>query len=1471
MGVKSKFLRISAPSEYSRYLFIAFLALLPLAQSAPSLAHTVNNSTLTINDRDDPDASSSFLVQGHGLGCPTLVSISVDPPGFVTVEPAGPINVVNNRLFTVTATSQTGTGTITVRWSHGSYQNNQNDPCYQAHDQGLPDRGTEIITINVVDPVIEYNATQASLRQSAQTNDPVNTGTGELFFTERPDLHFNYMPMPLSFQRYYSSHLRSEGIFGQLGNNWRHNFDWQFIEGVNVVGVIDHQGRQVGYEKAGDSNVWEQQEGLDLPMQLVENTDLAVWYLLDPRTDWVYVFSVPDGLDQVRLTAILDGKGNEQSLSYDAAGLLTSVADLFGRTLTLTYNTSDFLTGVSDGTRDVAFAYSNSNLVTFTDALGQDTEYSYASIGTYRGLLSEKELSGGSIAWTQTYDSEGRVATQTDSNGNQYSYSYDTETNITTITRPDGNTATHEHDASGALIRSIDARGAITGIASTETSARGTVTSPDGGQFTATYDAVSGKETSETHALGQRVDYEYTDRVDVFGLVHRDLTKRTYPDGTTEVWEYDALGNMVKFTNQRGSSMSYLYDDHGRVGTETNYLGGETTHEYDSGGNPTSSTDPNGNVRSYTYDDFDRITRVRHADGTARLRTYDDLNRIVTQTQEKGGTTTFEYDANNNLERRRDPSGDTVTHIFDGNGNVVSSARAGGTLTYGYDSLNRIVSLTPENGATLDLGYLATDQASSITDAMGNQVVFDHDANGRITGITGPSGAGPKYTYDLHGQVVSSDDAVGNRTTYAYNNLGRLTLSTDPSGKTRTNTFFENGPVKSIEYSGGARSEFERNAMDLITTITGPNNESWGFGYDNSGRLTSSSDPAGNTTNYSYDERNRVTEISHPNGENSEEISYDAVGNISQRRYSDGPTLNYSHDVNGRLTSAKDVTVSYDEHGRIADSNGISFSYSGIFNRINSVTLAEGKTVTYQYDAADQLIGVTDWSGRQIGLARDTRGNLSQISRSNGVNTSFAYDSMNRRTEINHGDAFVYTIERNSDGQVSGVERDQNLQPDLTPYLESVSLSYDDAYRINGYSYDARGRRLTDDLHAYAYDGTSCLVTLTKLSDTSEASYDCNGFGHMVSRTEGDDTTEYVWNHALVLPAVSIVRQNDNDSRYFVYTPAGLLLYSVDAGDNSAYYYHFDERGNTVALTDDDGNVVAQYAYDPYGSVTRKTDESVDNPYTFAGMYGAIEDEGIFHMRRRVYDPVTGQFLTPDPIPGRIEPVGVNPYLYAIGDPQNYVDPQGLTPTKEDVASGALSTGSSVGTVAGMRGAQLTEQSADALKTANNLMGEVQLFGPEGQAGANRAWRAFQQFEEADDLARNLDDAAKTPTRLGQIGRGLQVLDIALTMNKLRNELNTNLADYDAATRGAIESYAGRVETVFEIYHSKQKTLTWLEAQLRMQYNLMQLELINASFLYDVNTMLDIWVAYANGLGSFVPGFTGLDPDKGNNVGFLFF
>jgi RHS repeat-associated protein len=120
------------------------------------------------------------------------------------------------------------------------------------------------------------------------------------------------------------------------------------------------------------------------------------------------------------------------------------------------------------------------------------------------------------------------------------------------------------------------------------------------------------------------------------------------------------------------------------------------------------------------------------------------------------------------------------------------------------------------------------------------------------------------------------------------------------------------------------------------------------------------------------------------------------------------------------------------------------------------------------------------------------------------------------------------------------------------------------------------------------------------------------------------------------------------------------------------YYYHTDHLGSTSWITDETGSEQQFLAYLPYGEplmdVHLKTYDERHGPddirYKFTGKERDRET-GYDYMEQRYYYPPLSIWLRPDPLLDKY--IHLSPYAYCNGNPQKYVDPEGLsTHTNEE-------------------------------------------------------------------------------------------------------------------------------------------------------------------------------------------------------------
>ena len=172
-------------------------------------------------------------------------------------------------------------------------------------------------------------------------------------------------------------------------------------------------------------------------------------------------------------------------------------------------------------------------------------------------------------------------------------------------------------------------------------------------------------------------------------------------------------------------------------------------------------------------------------------------------------------------------------------------------------------------------------------------------------------------------------------------------------------------------------------------------------------------------------------------------------------------------------------------------------------------------------------------------------------------------------------------------------------------------------------------------IESYAYDALGRRVATTTVNGTERHVYDDN------------------WQVIADLDA------NGNVLRSYVWDAGIDRLLAVKIG-NRTYTAHTDIQGTVWAFSDEQGNVAAVFGYDAWGNVVSCTyapgaEVLADVRYGFQGREHS-RLTGFIHFRMRWYDPVTGRWLSKDPI--RLEG-GMNLYAFCGCDPVNRLDAYG--------------------------------------------------------------------------------------------------------------------------------------------------------------------------------------------------------------------
>ena len=314
-----------------------------------------------------------------------------------------------------------------------------------------------------------------------------------------------------------------------------------------------------------------------------------------------------------------------------------------------------------------------------------------------------------------------------------------------------------------------------------------------------------------------------------------------------------------------------------------------------------------------------------------------------------------------------------------------------------------------------------------------------------------------------------------------------------------------------------------------------------------------------------------------------------------------------------------------------------------------TIPYPDDKQVHYEYDAASQLVKVTDWAERVTSYTYDKNGRLKTVTRPNGIKTTRVYNRMGQLVrQYDRVNSFEFSYD------AAGNIVTEKTEPEADPNI-NLEMAYQAANRLatvdeKVVQFDADGNMtrgsLSGELTNFGFDSRNRLV---QAGDTVYH-YDAE------NQRIGVNQIQYVVNSQPALSQVLVKTEADGTQAFYVY---GLGLIGQES--NGKYLsYHFDFRGSTVALTSDTAQVVERFQYSPYGMLV--SGDASTTPFLFNGMYGVMSDgNGLYYMRARFYSPEIRRFVNQDVLLGFVaEGQTLNRYAFVTSQPVSFVDPFGL-------------------------------------------------------------------------------------------------------------------------------------------------------------------------------------------------------------------
>lgn len=732
----------------------------------------------------------------------------------------------------------------------------------------------------------------------------------------------------------------------------------------------------------------------------------------------------------------------------------------------------------------------------------------------------------------------------------------------------------------------------------------------------------------------------------------------------TTTMTYDASGNMTEkgikpFGSSTARTSTYQYTSGNRLTKETDPMGAQRSYTYNTDGTVASMTASGRGTTNYTYDAFGRTVSETRPDNTVQNTdfSWSTVNGglyAVTSTATNEPTTTVIYDALNREVRSTQQRFDGTTLMVDkaydtyGNLNKESYPYKSGSPTYKqytYDSYNRLTGKS-EAGKTSNYSYSGlsttvsdgTMSTTTTTDELGGVVSVTDPAGtinytlngaGNPTSISAPSSSGSNPTttisYDSYGRRTSIADPSHGTTTYVYHGTeGYLQSETNAKNQTTSYVCDLYGRTTQRTTTEYSTSYTYNNNLNKVTAETSSNGTSTTYTYDNIGRLSSTTETGVDSKwlqrDYTYtDGKVSAIQYTSQSGTLATELYTYTNGHLTNVVLSNHiPVFNLkSEDNNGHTSSA---TV-------LALTRNYGFTVSGLPTS-RSVTSGSQtyQSLTYNFNTAT--------------------GNLSSVYNAcNGLTENYTYDDLHRLT--NYGGT---SVEYDNKGNITEKGDIGSFAYNTTgkPYAVSDvtltgSLPVGTQY-VSYYSFD-RPSMISDNGYSatFTYNGNYDRVKMEMLhnSQNTLTRYYLGGCYELDEKPTENMEKLYLLGGYYDSPLV-LVKQNGSTNYYMVLRDHLGSITRIMGQQELSY--------------DAWGRLRNPSTYEPY------TPGSEPSLYLGRGYCGHeyLPEFGLINMNARLYDPLLGRFLSPDPyVQAPEHSQSFNRYSYCMNNPLCFVDKDG--------------------------------------------------------------------------------------------------------------------------------------------------------------------------------------------------------------------
>ena len=563
--------------------------------------------------------------------------------------------------------------------------------------------------------------------------------------------------------------------------------------------------------------------------------------------------------------------------------------------------------------------------------------------------------------------------------------------------------------------------------------------------------------------------------------------------------------------------------------------------------------------------------------------------------------------------------------------NVNSGMEVDYTIPVKTGMFDLVSTYVDEDGNKCELVFnYFNGQVKYMSDSENESYNVYNESNQLVAAVQNVDGKFIANTYSYRDGNIETITHNGFQYTFRYDENGNMS-EVKVGDRTLITNQYDKYMLLSETYGNGYMNEFVYDESGNLISQKENGITVYEWQYDEDGNVITYKDVmADEVYSYTYDEEGNLTELRSDSGfcigyeeaENSYNVSYEYAETTKKQTITQTEEKDEYGEIAKNITttnlisSGQLVTVITEEDTTertlyVNETALLSSKYTSSDKGITKIEYQDGKVLEYDYDEVGNIVAVTENGELKLSYEYDS---LGQLIRENnlyaGKTYTYTYDNAGNILESKE---YVYSTEELTEPESSKkYEYKDNEWKDLLTGFNGQEITYDEignplTYR-DGMEFSWTGRQLGtvnigEDVISYTY----------------------NSDGIRTTKTVNGVITTYL------LDGTKIVAETtEHITKWYIYDENDAIIGFEHEGQT--YYFEKNVQGDVVKIYDESGNVLSEYVYDAWGNIVAVYgDESIAqvNPFRYRGYYQDNET-GFYYLQSRYYDSQMKRFLSAD-------------------------------------------------------------------------------------------------------------------------------------------------------------------------------------------------------------------------------------------------